>query len=373
MKIGILTFHRSINYGAFLQSYALQHSLQNNLQGTDVEIIDYESKASVTYSNKRILMSGFPFGFFFYLHERRVFKKAQEKLVKSAEHVVTDDLNVFTNTYRGKYDLIVVGSDQVWVTDGFRGFPNAYWLPYDMECIKVSYAASSRSDFSKLTGMNQLKLRGFLESFSYVGVRDDCTKREIDCICGNDRAEINCDPVFAWDFGNLRDHGKHILSEKCRISAEDKVAAVMMAPSNTSSHIVNVLKKSGYKVVAFHYKQKGAINVILDPFEWVAVISALDGFVTSFFHGTCFAIKYNIPFVSLEERSKNRERSKMYDLLRRIKLEDRYFNNVYKFTEAVNKYIINAKPEKFDDNVAELKALFEKTISEYSCLLKRVK
>ena len=54
----------------------------------------------------------------------------------------------------------------------------------------------------------------------------------------------------------------------------------------------------------------------------------------------------------------------MYDLLRRIKLEDRYFNNVYKFTEAVNKYIINAKPEKFDDNVAELKALFEKTASK---------
>lgn len=39
MKIGILTFHRAINYGAVLQCYALSEVLKK--MGHDVFVIDY--------------------------------------------------------------------------------------------------------------------------------------------------------------------------------------------------------------------------------------------------------------------------------------------------------------------------------------------
>ena len=39
MKIGILTFHRAINYGAFLQAFALKTYLTS--LGNEVEIVDY--------------------------------------------------------------------------------------------------------------------------------------------------------------------------------------------------------------------------------------------------------------------------------------------------------------------------------------------
>lgn len=42
MKIGILTFHRAINYGAVLQAYALQRHLEN--QNVEVDVIDYRSE-----------------------------------------------------------------------------------------------------------------------------------------------------------------------------------------------------------------------------------------------------------------------------------------------------------------------------------------
>lgn len=38
--IGILTFHKSVNYGSVLQAWALQHML--TLRGIESEIIDYE-------------------------------------------------------------------------------------------------------------------------------------------------------------------------------------------------------------------------------------------------------------------------------------------------------------------------------------------
>ena len=38
-KIGIITFHNSVNYGAVMQTYGLQEFLKNN--GYNVEIVDY--------------------------------------------------------------------------------------------------------------------------------------------------------------------------------------------------------------------------------------------------------------------------------------------------------------------------------------------
>lgn len=39
MKVGVITFHRAINYGAALQTYALQKALTG--LGFDSEVIDY--------------------------------------------------------------------------------------------------------------------------------------------------------------------------------------------------------------------------------------------------------------------------------------------------------------------------------------------
>ena len=41
MKIGILTFHRAINYGASLQAYALTKKM--NEMGYEAEIVDYRN------------------------------------------------------------------------------------------------------------------------------------------------------------------------------------------------------------------------------------------------------------------------------------------------------------------------------------------
>ena len=39
-KAGILTFHKSVNYGSVLQAYALKETLRN--LGCDSEVIDYQ-------------------------------------------------------------------------------------------------------------------------------------------------------------------------------------------------------------------------------------------------------------------------------------------------------------------------------------------
>ena len=40
-KIGILTFHKAINYGAYLQAFSLSERLKKEFSDCHVEIIDY--------------------------------------------------------------------------------------------------------------------------------------------------------------------------------------------------------------------------------------------------------------------------------------------------------------------------------------------
>ena len=53
-KVGIVTFHRALNYGAVLQSYALQKTVSS--LGAECEIVDYICpKITADYKPFRIL------------------------------------------------------------------------------------------------------------------------------------------------------------------------------------------------------------------------------------------------------------------------------------------------------------------------------
>ena len=41
MKVGIITFHRALNYGALLQAFALRYSLSR--LGAEAQILDYRN------------------------------------------------------------------------------------------------------------------------------------------------------------------------------------------------------------------------------------------------------------------------------------------------------------------------------------------
>ena len=52
MKLGILTFHKSINYGAFMQCYALSQRLQRDFPQIEVEVIDYHPSEAICAEEK---------------------------------------------------------------------------------------------------------------------------------------------------------------------------------------------------------------------------------------------------------------------------------------------------------------------------------
>ena len=144
-KIGIITFHRAKNYGAVLQAYALQHTLEQ--LGSDCEIVDYKCENidngykpfqfSKTDPIKSILKS-------------IVMYRKRAKRIEQFSSFYNNYLKISDKTYsdsdisecKNLYDAFISGSDQVWGPgkEGinpdsiyFLSFLQSFWNPENQE------------------------------------------------------------------------------------------------------------------------------------------------------------------------------------------------------------------------------------------------
>lgn len=375
MKIGILTYHRSHNYGAYIQAYALASSIKENT-GYDVEIIDYNSPVSEKFYRRELFRDKNFNSIVFNIKKYKMFKEALNQLPLSKELLITTDLEKIRIFLRNKYDVIVVGSDEIWKLDGERGFPNAYWLPGVDNCIKMAYAASSRSQIEKVSEDDKEKINDLLSSFRFVGVRDKVTLELIQRSCKECKPVLVCDPTMAYTFCFDRVRGKRILFERFGVDTNKKCIGVMV---NKKSLAKEIIKHSDWKCeyISLFYQYDGyKVCANLTPFEWVDVISALDGLITTFFHGMCIAINANIPFVVIEERNiVEAAYSKSYDLLARNALEKHYLqaNLEENIGLKMSEFITSVKNGTADNDFTKTKENEQRTFTRFCEALCEVK
>jgi hypothetical protein len=331
IKVGILTFHRSINYGSFLQSYSLANALKS-CTDFDVEIIDYNMTNVELYS----FLSCFSFNIsqtrkniIRYLKFKRVLYKI---LPLSKSRVITNNLNIIEQLLSDKYDVIVVGSDEVWKINKLRGFPNIYWLSDKLNCIKVSYAASAnRTRFDRLSNEQKKYIKSSLSQFAYIGVRDENTIKQLKNIDAKLLIRRNCDPAFLFDIEKTKGvEAKlaHKLSNKYKLDLTKPIIAVMCTNDTVCKNIYDKYSKD-YQIVSLYTNTKycNAYLYDLDPFEWAYVFKFISLSITNFFHCTVFSIINNTPFISIDvEEVSVLYESKIKDLLKRADLLENYFN-----------------------------------------------
>ena len=184
MRIAIVTFHSSQNYGAVLQCYALQTVLIE--MGHDIEIIDrlFDKFNIPSYRFKRVKKVIFP----------NYFERFREKFLKLSEHINSQqDLYDIQN----RYDVIITGSDQIWNFDCIKKMGYYYYLDWvtSLNVRKISYAVSFGKDAFELSDEVKKKVTGCLKGFSSISVRE---KSGID-ICQNMlglKADYDLDPTL---------------------------------------------------------------------------------------------------------------------------------------------------------------------------------
>ena len=339
MKIGILTFHQAINFGAVLQAYALQETLKS--LGHDATVIDY----TPTWDNS---VHG---GVLFELKQR--IKKVlftpvhakRSKIFKAFcdQHLKLDGLNL--NDATNDYDAFILGSDQIWnpvITA--NGFDHVYFGDFvSVKGIKkISYAGSIGST-NNVSDTQKKEFIDLLNSLDGVSIRE---KELQDYLTENSvKSHIVLDPVLLSG-KECFEHLVHEVKEKepyllvFQINRDQSVLDYAKRVANELNlKLVEIVPMVATKDVSFR-------NQTMSPSDFLSYIHHASYIVTGSFHATAFSILFHKKLSVLENAKAS---SRMKSLLESVGLIDRLTND---YNAPINK---NALLSEIDYNAVENK------------------
>lgn len=331
-KVGIITFHRAHNYGAFLQAYALQKYLQSN--GFETEIIDYRCKTieeeyffwpsksilkDYKTANKIII---YIWSLLLYKKRKRRYFSFEEDIkayMLLSEKVENSDSAVFS-----KYDAIIFGSDQIWNIDITKGVDSVYWGNIAYGGKKISYAVSLGDNYSIIEKQKE-NITSLLKEFNRIGVREFSSKLLLNKM--NIDAVVDIDPTFLLNSEEWEEIiDRYALNIKCpyvllyRMKFDDK--ALCIAKKIAEDNDLKLLE------IAASVKSKNLFAMShLSPIEFVSYLKNASFIVTSSFHGTAFSINFHKKFYSVYS-DKSGKSKRIENLLHSVNLDERYISSI---------------------------------------------
>ena len=308
MKVGIITIHNPPNYGAMLQAYALSTYLR--AQGHEAEIVDYDQPALREYFRFKW---SFPPRLNNWLRIKRCAAFVRDKQVKSPKSYATPESFLAD---ANNYDALITGSDQVWFTGPVQYCDPLYFLDLpDCSAKKLSYAASAggTTDFGEFAP----RIKAALSRYHAVAVRDDNTDALVQPLV--DQATVRVvDPTFLIDFQEL-------LSPHSPQPEPYLLLFGNIGPKWTPL-VQAAAKRYGVKrIVTLQYKNTAATHRLgaPSPVDWINHFKHATAIVTTYFHGTAFAINFQKPFLSIPTPGRIQ---KVGALLDDVGLAERFIN-----------------------------------------------
>lgn len=328
MKIGILTFHRAINYGAIIQCYVLYTTL--SAMGHNVEVIDYrphyiehdrkyynptDLKGKNTKEKIRYVISCF----LQILSKKRMNKIADDYL---KSNIKFSKICTCGHDIPKDYDVIFFGSDQIWNPNICNGFDKIYFGHFDTgNAIKIAYAASL-GDADNIKDLSYSRFKELIENYDAISVREETTRSLLTTRFGI-RPKLVCDPSL-------------LLSKEhyCSIThpVRDKNYIILFALEKSSAadtFAKRISQQTGRKVIRL-YANKNPFTITpfetrkeLSPIDFISYIRYASCVITDSFHATVFSIIMHTNFYTLRRKSNN---SRSETLLNTFGLSSRMVN-----------------------------------------------
>lgn len=344
MKIGVLTLPLHTNYGGNLQAYALITTLKE--MGHDAWLIRWEKgriplwKAPLTIVKRLALKyilgkSSVAIGSGIFDRRRRGAIEMHAKQFISSRIMPqtigfrsTRALAYHVGRYR--FDVIIVGSDQVWrpapnVEDYFLGFLDET----DNTTRRVAYAASFGTDQWTFSPLQHQVCAHLLKKFDAVSVREDSGVS----LCRQHfgvQAEHVIDPTMLLTRSHYADLAWNEYSMQRRSGGKGLFVYVLDADidkENTVDYIASSLCLSRFAIVTQIKDKSTPFNDISVPpvEDWLRGFDEADFVVTDSFHGCVFSIVFNKPFIAYGNKS--RGLSRFESLLKMFRLDDRLIDS----------------------------------------------
>ena len=318
MKIGILTFHCSYNFGAVLQCYALQEYLKS--LGHDVKILNYRPgylTAKVPKINFKYLVKH-PLSAFSYIVRQYPLRKSRyAKFVEFEKQYYQLTKNLCTKDDIEEcvdgFDVIVFGSDQIWC-EKFNKKDSIWFgnLKHNENVKFISYAASAGDVIFSNEGTEQIKQ--VIDRFNAISVRE---KKLADFIGGD--SNIVLDPTLMvpekvyerWFDPIIND--RYILVRQARNDSYIYTLAKLIAKQVNAKVITADMRGNSFKDSEEVYS--------CSPSEFVALVKNAQCLISNSFHGIAIALVTNVPFYATRLYDGGDER--ILNLLELLDLTDR--------------------------------------------------
>ena len=344
MKIGILTYHRSLNFGAMLQAVALRIVLER--LGYKVSYVDYWPEHQVD------MYRLFNFNRFRNLNFYQKIKYAVHVIITLCPELIKryhfsifykEHIKKYLKPVHSSFDAVVYGSDQIWRWQNNEiGFNKVYFGDNSLKTQKhISYAAS----MGKLPSSSKASniFINLIKNINCISVRERSLLVFLSDN-GINNVSLVLDPTLLL---NVKEwcgfvNEKRIIKEpylllydlqKCVINYDD---------------VRCFAKKRGLKIVRIkrvderkHYEGDRKTD---GPLEFLNLIKNASFVITSSYHGLIFSIIFNCPFLSFFKENRDRPES----LLSVLGLSDYLLDNSRNLpddVEAVNWVTVNNRIE----------------------------
>lgn len=354
MRIALLSFHTAANYGAALQSYALQRALTEH--GFDNLYLDYQNMSRkheydmmfhiVDSLNHKKWLSALAYTLgtpFMELRKYRFDKFYKANLKKTHKMYKSSDEAKEANSL---FDKFIVGSDQVW-NCVCNGYDTAFLLDFvDDNEKKISYSSSF--------GMSEIPdeyldcYKKYLSEIKHISTREIFGVKLIKQLIGRD-AKLVMDPVF-------------LLTKESWLKMTEPIKEpFVFSYTNKDNQFEAFINQIGYDMKGMkHYKlaratgigdfisSKVKVKYSMSPTDFLSVINSAELVFTASFHCTAMSIIFNRPFVvTLIGDSGKDER--LLTLLKRFGLENRILSDgmtVHDAKSPIDWNIVNSRIEE---------------------------
>ena len=294
MKIGILTFQDAVNYGAVLQTYALQNTVEK--LGADAKVINYQcQKVNSLYDpfpktkNAKKLISNI----LWYKrkkHKKEEFEKFSDKYLKLTEkkYYTKKDLEETNDMF----DLFITGSDQIWRAES-TNFDTTYFLDFVKDNRKkYSYAASFGSD--KVEDKYKEEYAKMLNEYNMISVREKQGQSIVKDLI-NKEARIDLDPTFL-----LKKEDWQKIEKKPNEQKRYIILFIIRKSEKIFRFAEKLAKQKDCELIYISNDRKKEVNAKyvggISPEEWLGYIDNAEYVITNSFHGTAFSIIYQKNF-----------------------------------------------------------------------------
>lgn len=311
-KIGILTYHKSINYGSVLQAFALSKLLKR--KGFEVEIIDYEpasynsqyrifekttSVHNVAANIRRLLI------FDILWKQKTSFENFRKKYLPLSKKRFTAQNSA--SDFEDLYDVVICGSDQIWNVRAKDCDP-IFFLPGAQKYKKIAYAASINTATYNEERCNETLCKDILD-FKYISIREHSGAEKLAAFLNSDKEiKVQPDPSLLQEKNTFEEiaSGRIVKVpyifmycanyQESTIRAAQKISERLHKPVYTvlvcrSATQISRLKKAGIRII----RDKNR------PEDFISYIMNADLVLSDSFHGTAFSIILEKTFYSIND------------------------------------------------------------------------